>query len=114
MENQVWFFKLRRALLAEKITWLEGRCTAYGRNMPFSSLIDLLKRNFRIVEEDSEDIIIRKIEEGLSVLGEDTKERAPYLKFLFSVNPGDSLIQSMDAQGRRRAITSLTADSLLI
>jgi tetratricopeptide (TPR) repeat protein len=97
-------FELHRALSAEKITWLEGRCTAYGRNMPFSPLIDLLKRNFRIDEEDSEEIIIRKIDEGLSVLGEETKERAPFLKFLFSVDPGDALIQSMDAQGRRRMI----------
>ena len=97
-------FELHRALSTEKITWLEGRCTAYGRNMPFSPLIDLLKRNFRIDEEDSEEIIIRKIDEGLSVLGEETKERAPFLKFLFSVDPEDALIQSMDAQGRRRMI----------
>jgi len=97
-------FELHRALAAEKITWLEGRCTAYGRNLPFSPLIDLLKRNFRIDEEDSEETIIRKIDEGLGVLGEETKERAPFLKFLFSVDPGDALTQSMDAQGRRRMI----------
>ncbi|MGD9227441.1 MAG: adenylate/guanylate cyclase domain-containing protein [Desulfobacterales bacterium] len=97
-------FELHRALSAEKITWLEGRCTAYGRNMPFLPLIDLLKRNFRIDEEDSEQIIIRKIDKGLSVLGEETKERAPFLKFLFSVDPGDALIHSMDAQGRRRMV----------
>ena len=97
-------FEFHRAVSGEKITWLEGRCTAYGRNMPFSPLIDLLKRNFRIDEDDSEEIIIRKIEKGMSVLGDETKDRAPYLKFLFSVDPGDSLIQSMDAQGRRRMI----------
>jgi class 3 adenylate cyclase/tetratricopeptide (TPR) repeat protein len=97
-------FELHRALSAEKVTWLEGRCAPYGRNIPFSPLIDLLRRNFRIDEEDSEEIIIRKIDEGLGVLGEDTKERAPYLKFLFSVDPGDALIHSMDAQGRRRMI----------
>jgi class 3 adenylate cyclase len=97
-------FELHHALAAEKITWLEGRCTAYGRNLPFSPLIDLLKRNFRIDEEDTEQIIIRKIDAGLSVLGEETKARAPFLKFLFSVDPGDDLIQSMDAHGRRRMI----------
>jgi len=97
-------FELHRALTAEKITWLEGRCTAYGRNLPFSPLIDLLKRNFRIDEEDSKETIIRKIDRGLSVLGEETRERAPFLKFLFSVDPGDPLIQSMDALGRRRMI----------
>jgi len=72
--------------------------------MPFLPLIDLLKRNFRIEEGDSEEIVIQKIEEGLALLGEETKERAPYLKFLFSVDPGDPLIPSMDPQGRRRMI----------
>jgi tetratricopeptide (TPR) repeat protein len=105
LENPGWFLSfIAHYRLKRKITWLEGRCTAYGRNLPFSPLIDLLKRNFRIDEEDSEAIIVRKIDEGLGVLGEDTKERAPFLKFLFSVDPGDALIQSMDAQGRRRMI----------
>jgi class 3 adenylate cyclase/tetratricopeptide (TPR) repeat protein len=97
-------FEFHRSLGAKKVTWLEGHGTAYGGNMPFLPLIDLLKRNFRIQEGDSEEIVIRKIEEGLNRLGEETKERAPYLKFLFSVDPGHSLIQSMDAQGRRRMI----------
>ena len=97
-------FEFHRSLSAENITWLEGHGTAYGGNMPFLPLIDLLKRNFRIEEVDSEAIVIQKIEEGLSRLGEESKERAPYLKFLFSVDPGDPLIQSMDPQGRRRMI----------
>jgi predicted ATPase len=97
-------FEFHRSLSAEKITWLEGHSTAYGGNMPFLPLIDLLKRNFRIEESDSEKIVIQKIEEGLSRLGDEAKERAPYLKFLFSVDPGDPLIPSMDAQGRRRMI----------
>ncbi len=97
-------FEFHRSLLTENMTWLEGHGTAYGKNMPFLPLIDLLKRNFRIEEGDSEEIVIQKIEGGLSRLGEETKERAPYLKFLLSVDPGDPLIQSMDPQGRRRMI----------
>ena len=97
-------FELHRSLSKEKITWLEGHATACAKNMPFSALIDLLKRNFRIEEGDSEETVIRKIDEGMRFLGEETKGRAPYIKFLFSVDPGHSLIQSMDAQGRRRMI----------
>jgi predicted ATPase len=97
-------FEFHRSLSAENTTWLEGHGTAYGGNMPFLPLIDLLKRNFRIEEADSEEIAILKIEKGLSGLGEETKERAPYLKFLLSVDSGDPLIQSMDPQGRRRMI----------
>jgi len=97
-------FELHRSLSAENITWLEGHCVAYGVHMPFLPLIDLLKRNFRIDEGDSDKSIIQKIEEGLARLGEEAKERAPYLKFLFSVDPGHALIPAMDAQGRRRMI----------
>lgn len=97
-------FEFQRSLSAEKITWLEGHSTAYGGYMPFLPLIDLLKRNFRIEDSDTEKIVIRKIEKGLSRLGNDAKKRAFYLKFLFSVNPGDPSISSMDAQGRRRMI----------
>jgi class 3 adenylate cyclase/tetratricopeptide (TPR) repeat protein len=97
-------FEFHRSLSNERITWLEGHGTAYGTNMPFLPLTDLLKRNFRIEEGDTEQLIIQKIEEGLHRLGEEAKERAPYLKFLFSVDPGDPLIASMDPQGRRRMI----------
>ena len=97
-------FEFHRSLSNESITWLEGHGTGYGANMPFLPLIDLLKRNFRIEEVDSEQHIIQKIEEGLSRLGEEAKERAPYLKFLFSVDPGDPLTPSMDPAGRRRMI----------
>jgi tetratricopeptide (TPR) repeat protein len=97
-------FEFHRSLSSEKVTWLEGHGAAYGGNMPFLPLIDLLKRNFRIEEGDSEEIVIQKIDEGLSRLGGETQKRAPYLKFLFSVDPGDPLIPSMDPQGRRRMI----------
>jgi class 3 adenylate cyclase/tetratricopeptide (TPR) repeat protein len=97
-------FEFHRSLSNESITWLEGHGTAYGGNMPFLPLIDLLKRNFRIEEGDTEHLIIQKIEEGLRRLGKEAKERAPYLKYLFSVDPGDSLVKSMDPQGRRRMI----------
>jgi predicted ATPase len=97
-------FEIFRKLSKEDITWLEGHSLSHGRNMPFSALIDLLKRNFRIEEEDTEDIVIQKIDKGLDILGTETKDRAPFLKFLFSVDPGEDIIKTMDVQGRRRMI----------
>jgi class 3 adenylate cyclase/tetratricopeptide (TPR) repeat protein len=97
-------FEFHRSLSNENMTWMEGHGTTYGGNMPFLPLIDLLKRSFRIEEGDTEQLIIQKIEEGLGRLGQEAMERAPYLKFLFSVDPGDPLIPSMDPQGRRRTI----------
>jgi class 3 adenylate cyclase len=62
-------FEIFRELSKEDITWLEGHCLSHGLNMPFSALIDLLKRNFRIEEEDTEEIVIQKIDKGLDILG---------------------------------------------
>jgi predicted ATPase len=97
-------FEFHRSLSNENMTWMEGHGTTYGGNMPFLPLIDMLKRSFRIEEGDSEQLIIQKIEDGLGRLSQEAKERAPYLKFLFSVDPGDPLIPAMDPQGRRRMI----------
>ncbi len=77
---------------------------SFGRSMAFHPLIDLLKRNFRIEEGDSEGTIIKKIEGHVLRLGEDLRPTLPYFRYLFSVDPGDSTVLNMDAQLRRGEI----------
>ncbi len=96
-------FEFRRRIEHEA-TWLEGRTMSFGRSMAFHPLIDLLKRNFRIEEGDSEGTIIKKIEGHVLRLGEDLRPTLPYLRYLFSVDPGDSTVLNMDAQLRRGEI----------
>jgi hypothetical protein len=64
-----------RRHLGEDATWLEGRSIA------FYPLIDMLRRNFRVEEGDTEGTIATKIERGVIRLGED---------------PGDPVVLSMD------------------
>jgi predicted ATPase len=93
-----------RRRLADEATWVEGRAMSFGRSIAFHPLIDLLKRNFRIEEADTEGTIIKKIEASVLRLGEDLRPILPYLCYLLSVDPRDPAVLGMDPQLRRSEI----------
>ncbi len=93
-----------RRRLGDEATWLEGRSMSFGRAMAFHPLIDMLRRNFRIEEGDTEGTIVTKVERGVLRLGEDLRPTLPYLRYLLSVDPGDPAVLTMDPQQRRGEI----------
>jgi len=94
----------KRRLQGEKITWVEGPCISFGKSIPFLPIIEMLKRNFRVVDGASEAEIVAGVERGLAFLGSDAPALAPYLKYLLSVNPGDAAVSAMDPAQRRPRI----------
>ncbi len=96
--------EFQRALDREEISWLSGQCISYGRNIPFLPIIGLLKRSFNVEESDDEGAIIRRIDEHAANWDEATRRAAPYVKFLFNVNPGDERVAHMDPIERRAGI----------
>ncbi|MFQ5946131.1 MAG: AAA family ATPase, partial [Anaerolineae bacterium] len=93
-----------RRRLGEEATWLEGHSVSFGRSIAFHPLIDLLRRNFRIEERDTEETIGRKIEHGGLRLGEDLRPILPYLRYLLAVDPGDPAVRTMDPKQRRAEV----------
>ncbi|MBI2156412.1 MAG: AAA family ATPase, partial [Candidatus Rokubacteria bacterium] len=93
-----------RRRLGDEATWLEGRCISFGQSIALHPVIDLLKRSFRIEEGDTEGTIAKKIERSVLLLGEDLRPIVPYLRYLLSVDPGDSTVLTMDPQQRRGEI----------
>jgi len=93
-----------RRRLGDEATWLEGRSISFGQSMAFHPAIHMLKRNFRIEEEDTEGTIAKKIERAVLFLGEDLRPIVPYLRYLMSVDPGDPAVLTMDPQQRRGEI----------
>jgi class 3 adenylate cyclase/tetratricopeptide (TPR) repeat protein len=91
--------ELRRRLA--DVRWLEGHCVSYGRNSPYLPVVDLLKGAFGIDEGDDDARIISRVDEVVSGWEEQAQKRAPYLKFLLSVDPGDAAVVTMDPQERR-------------
>src|SRR5213594_2398938 len=47
--------------LGDDATWLEGRCMSFGQSIAMHPVIDMMKRNFRIEEGDTEGTIAKKI-----------------------------------------------------
>jgi class 3 adenylate cyclase/tetratricopeptide (TPR) repeat protein len=96
--------EFRRQLVEEDSTWLEGHAMSFGRSMAFHPLIDLLKRNFRIDEDDSERKKIEKIQHGVQLVDRKLYPILPYIRYLLAVDPGETAVQAMDPQMRRGEI----------
>jgi class 3 adenylate cyclase/tetratricopeptide (TPR) repeat protein len=95
--------EFRRALAQadEAVTWLEGHCISFGQASPFLPLIELLRENFQIDEFDGEPEIIAKVEHGMRRMGE-LEVYIPAIRYLLSVDPGDSALAAMEGAARRR------------
>ena len=93
-----------RRRLGEEATWNEGRCMSFGRSIALHPIVDMLKRTFRIEETDTEGTIVKKIERGVLLLGEDLRPIIPFIRYVLSVDSGDAGVQEMDPQRRRGEI----------
>jgi class 3 adenylate cyclase/tetratricopeptide (TPR) repeat protein len=96
--------ELRRSLVDEPLTWLEGQCIAYGQKIPYLSISDLIKNNFGVEEGDSEGRIIERIDDRTAAWDEAARATSPYLKYLLSVDPGDAAVVEMDPRERRAGV----------
>jgi class 3 adenylate cyclase/tetratricopeptide (TPR) repeat protein len=96
-------FRHRLAQGGEDATWLEGRCVSYGASIPLVPIVDQLRENFGVEEQDGEPEIIAKVEHGMRRMGQLDEHIAP-IRYALSVDPGDPVIEAMDAQARRRRI----------
>ena len=99
--------------LGDAATWVEGRSMSFGQSIALHPLIDLLKRTFRIEEGDAETMVIEKVERAVLRLGEDLRPTLPYLRYLLSVDPGATGVQTMDPQLRRAEINDAVRRLLL-
>jgi tetratricopeptide (TPR) repeat protein len=105
-------FRRRLADANEDVTWLEGRGVSFGAAIPMLPVLDQLRENFRIDENDGEPEIIAKVETGMRQLG-GLEAETPCIRYLLAVDPGDPDVLAMDAVARRtRTFKALRALSL--
>ena len=90
-----------RRSLGTEATWLEGRCVSFGRSAALHPVIDLLRRWFGIDEGDDESAMRDKIEAHVEALGKDLRASAPFVKYLLSIDAGDTTVAAMEPQHRR-------------
>jgi len=86
-------YEFRKAIANEEVTFLEGKCLSYSKSVAYHPIIDVLKSNFDVREEDEDSEITEKLKRGLKILEADEASTLPYLLELFSVK--DSVIDKI-------------------
>jgi len=96
-------YEFRKAVANEELTFLEGRCLSYSRNVAYHPIIDILKSNFDIQENDDGFDISKKVQNVLELYETDESSILPFLLELLSVEKSgiDKLSLSPEALKNR-------------
>ena len=78
--------EFKATLELTKITWMEGHAYASTGNISYSPLINLIKRDLALEEEDTPGLVAAKLEDRLAGLGELQEDVAPFLGSLLSLH----------------------------
>jgi class 3 adenylate cyclase/tetratricopeptide (TPR) repeat protein len=98
-----FLYEFRKAVTNEDVTFLEGKCLSYSRAVAYHPVIDILKSNFDLQEDDGDVEIRDKVTKGLKILGADEASTLPYLLEILSVKDSgiDKIPMSPEARKDR-------------
>ncbi len=96
-------YEFRKNLSSENVMFLEGRCLSYSSKAAYHPIIDILKANLDISDDDNDAVIRQKVHRGLQLLEMEEASTQPYLLELLSVKDSgfDKLQMSPDAKKER-------------
>jgi len=77
--------EFKAGLDESQISWWEGHAYSFTQGIPYSPLIEFLRRILRIEEGDTAATIRKKLEQGVASLFGEDQDVAPYLGRLFSL-----------------------------
>jgi class 3 adenylate cyclase/tetratricopeptide (TPR) repeat protein len=100
-------YEFRKAVTNEYVTFLEGKCLSYSRNVAYHPVVDALKANFEVHDSDTDQEVREKVVAGLKILGVDEGSTLPYLLDLLSVK--DSGIENISMSPEARKDRTLEA-----
>ena len=79
-------YEFRKKISNDNVTFLEGRCLSYSRGMAYHPIIDVLKSNFNIADNDPDSTILTKVKKGLKAIRADDPVTLACLLELLSIN----------------------------
>jgi tetratricopeptide (TPR) repeat protein len=101
-------YEFRKAVTNEDVTFLEGRCLSYSRNIAYHPIVDILKANFDIQDNDTDQQVRQKVTSFLKIIQVDVPSTLPYLLELLSAKEsGIEKIQMSPESRKDRIIESL-------
>ena len=78
-------YEFRKMIASEDVTFLEGKCLSYSKNVAYHPVIDILMTNFKIRESDGDLDIKEKVMKGIKIIDADEASTLPYFLELLSV-----------------------------
>jgi class 3 adenylate cyclase/tetratricopeptide (TPR) repeat protein len=97
-------YEFRASLEGERLTWLAANCVAYGQTTPYLPILEILRGNFQIEDEDNSLQIREKLRDGLGRLDPDLQPTLPFLGELLGLPAEDEPLRAMDAKDKRHKI----------
>jgi class 3 adenylate cyclase/tetratricopeptide (TPR) repeat protein len=97
-------YEFRKAVSNEDVTFQEGKCLSYGRGVAYHPIIDIVKPNFDILENDGDSEIREKLKRGLNILEADEASTLPYLLECLSVKDSGVDTISLSPEARKDRI----------
>ena len=101
-------YEFRKAVTNEDVTFLEGRCLSYSRNVAYHPIVDILKANFEIQDNDTDQQVRQKVTSFLKVIHVDEPSTLPYILELLSLKgSGIEKIQMSPEARKDRTLEAL-------
>jgi class 3 adenylate cyclase/tetratricopeptide (TPR) repeat protein len=93
--------------------WVLGRCVSYGHAIAHLPVLDFVRDLFGIKEGDGVETMLRKLADGVREAGDDVAWTIPFLRALFSLDPGDAAVEAMIPVQRKGRTAEAVRDLLL-
>ncbi len=100
--------EFRARLAAERVTFLTGRCLAYGGTVPYLPILDIVRDTFGLLPSDELPATTTKLQTGLDRLGATSAEALPLLLHLLGFKRGTEALAGQSPQ----ALQSRTVEVL--
>jgi class 3 adenylate cyclase/tetratricopeptide (TPR) repeat protein/ribosomal protein L40E len=102
-------YEFRKAVANEDVTFLEGKCLSYSRDVVYHPIIDVVKSTFYVREGDGDSEIRQKVKKGIEILKADEASTLPYLLDLLAVkDSGMEQIPMSPEMRKNRILETLT------
>jgi predicted ATPase len=93
--------EFRQRLSAQRLTYAEGRCLAYGSGTPYLPVVDLLRDHCGIAADDGPEILRTKVRVSLQQVGLDPDASLPYLLTLLGLPVEADQLAHLSAEARK-------------
>ncbi|MBC8178503.1 MAG: AAA family ATPase [Deltaproteobacteria bacterium] len=102
--------EFRNRLPQDEFVYLEGRCLYFGESTAYSPIVDILKSYFEIKDDDEEDLVKKKLEQGILQRNDNLENILTPLYDLLSLEVNDEAYLRLKPVNRRGRIFEALRD----